>query len=69
MQFIQRLITLLLCSSFISSAVAATQTPMAPPEPSLRKIPAAWIGLLLILVFFGVVVAINLISSKRSHQD
>jgi|TARA_Y100000294_G_C8483358_1_gene307703 hypothetical protein len=69
MQFIQRLITLLLCSSFVTLAVATTQTQMVPPEPSLRKVPTVWVGLLLILVFFGTVVVINLISSKRGHQD
>ena len=43
--------------------------PMVPPEPSLRKSPAAWMGLGLIFIFFGAVVAINLMSSKRGHQD
>jgi len=40
-----------------------------PPEPSLRKPPAAWIGFMLMFLFFGVVVVISLMSSKRGHQD
>lgn len=41
----------------------------APPPPSLRNTAAPWIGYLLIFVLFGIVVAISLIPSKRSHQD
>ena len=45
--------------------IAAT----TPPNPSLRKAPAAWMGIGLMFIFFGVVITISLISSKRGHQD
>jgi hypothetical protein len=67
MQTIQRLIILFLCSSVVSKVLA--NVPMPPPEPSLRKSPAAWMGFGLIFIFFAVVVTINLMSSKRGHQD
>ncbi|MBC8200678.1 MAG: hypothetical protein H8E86_01430 [Planctomycetes bacterium] len=67
MQQLQRLLLLLFCSApFVSTATAVA---MAPPEPSLRKVPAAWVGFGLIFIFFIVVVVINLMSSKRGHQD
>ena len=51
----------------MTTLVAAAQ--MAPSEPSLRKTPAAWMGFGLIFIFFGAIVTINLMSSKRGHQD
>ncbi len=56
-----------LCSTLIAVAVSAAST--IPPEPTLRKPPAAWIGFLLMFLFFGIVIAISLMSSKRGHQD
>ena len=56
-----------LCSPILSSVVLATTT--VPPEPTLRKPPAAWFGFLLMFLFFGIVIAISLMSSKRGHQD
>jgi hypothetical protein len=67
MQLLQRLIILFICSASFAPIAAAAA--MAPPEPSLRKSPAAWMGFGLIFIFFGVVVTINLMSSKRGHQD
>ena len=56
-----------ICSSFVTSFVSAAA--LAPPEPNLRKTPAAWMGFALMFIFFGIVVAISLMSSKRGHQD
>jgi cytochrome b561 len=51
----------------VSTIAQAVQ--MAPPEPHLRKTAAAWVGFMLMFLFFGVVIAISLMSSKRGHQD
>ena len=67
MQSIQRLIILFLCSGFATTVFATA--PMPPPEPSLRKSPAAWMGFGLMFLFFAAIVVINLMSSKRGHQD
>jgi hypothetical protein len=67
MQLLHRILAILICSALY--APLATAAAMAPPEPSLRKSPAAWMGFGLIFIFFGVVVTINLMSSRRSHQD
>lgn len=40
-----------------------------PPEPNTLKPPAAWVGILVMTLFFGVVIMISLMSSKRGHQD
>lgn len=49
---------------------AAQDAGVAPPQPgSIRRAPAPWIGLLVMLLLVAVVVSINLIPSKRSHQD
>jgi len=50
-----------------ASAMAA-QTGV-PPDPSLRKGPAAWMGFGMMFILFGAVVAISLMPSKRGHQD
>ena len=68
--FMQRLRTLFyafLGTTLMSSVVSASAT--IPPEPSLRKSPAAWVGFILMFLFFGIVITISLISSKRGHQD
>jgi hypothetical protein len=41
----------------------------APPQPSLRRYPPAWIGFLVIGVLLAVVVLVSLRPSKRGHQD
>ncbi len=56
------------CSTYFTSILSAAVT-TSPPEPSLRKTAAAWMGFMLMLVFFGIVIGISLISSKRGHQD
>ncbi len=56
-----------LCSPAVAAVVSAAST--VPPEPTLRKPPAAWVGFLLMFLFFGVVIAVSLMSSKRGHQD
>ena len=65
MKRLHALIYTCLGSSFITTVVAATP----PPEPSLRKSPAAWMGYGLMFVFFVIVVVVSLMSSKRGHQD
>ena len=56
-----------LCSQCIASLLTAASN--VPPEPSLRKSPAAWVGFILMFLFFGVVITISLMTSKRGHQD
>ena len=41
----------------------------AAPQPTLRKFPAAWIGMAFMFVMLAIVVIISLMPSKRSHQD
>jgi heme A synthase len=41
----------------------------APPQPTLRRSPAPWVGLLIIVVLTGIIIAISLMPSKRGHQD
>lgn len=57
----------LLCSQLFSTVAVATAN--IPPEPNLRKSPAAWIGFILMFLFFGIVITISLMTSKRGHQD
>ena len=35
-----------------------------PPDPNLRKPPAAWVGFILMFLFFGIVIAISLMSKN-----
>lgn len=67
MRKVKSILFVLLCSPVLTSIVNAAVT--SPPEPSIRKEPVAWMGLMLMLVFFGVVIGVSLISSKRGHQD
>ena len=41
----------------------------SPPLPDLRDAPPAWLGFGLIAVMFIAMVLLNLMPSKRSHQD
>lgn len=56
-------------SPLLSAASAMAAQTGVPPDPSLRKGPAAWMGFGMMFVLFGVVVAISLMPSKRGHQD
>ncbi|MDP7005075.1 MAG: hypothetical protein QF718_02535 [Phycisphaerales bacterium] len=67
MQRLQLLIMSILCSTMITTFVTASAS--APPMPSMRKSPAVWMGFGMMFVFFGAVVAVSLMSSKRDHQD
>jgi hypothetical protein len=67
MRRVKSMLFVLLCSPVLTSIVNAAT--ISPPEPSIRKTPAAWMGLMLMLVFFGIVIGVSLISSKRGHQD
>jgi cytochrome b561 len=57
----------LLCTPLFTSLVNGAIT--SPPEPSLRKTAAAWMGFMLMFLFFSIVVTISLMTSKRGHQD
>ncbi len=41
----------------------------AAPAPKLSRTPAVWVGYLLIVVLLGIVMAVSLLPSKRTHQD
>jgi len=41
----------------------------AAPQPSLRKSPAAWLGMLVMFLLLAIVLGISLMPSKRGHQD
>jgi hypothetical protein len=66
MQFARNIFVAGICSSLFSNIALATAT---PPEPNTLKPPAAWIGILVMALFFGVVITISIMSSKRGHQD
>ena len=63
------LIPALFCSGVQVLATAAAAGVTTPPQPSVRKVPAAWMGFGLMFILFAVVVTISLMPSKRSHQD
>jgi hypothetical protein len=65
MKRLKTLLYMCLGSSFLTTVAAASP----PPEPSLRKTPAAWVGYGLMFIFFVIVVGVSLMSSKRGHQD
>lgn len=48
-------------------AIALAQA--AAPQPSLRKAPPVWVGLLIMFLLLAVVMAVSLMPSKRTHQD
>ncbi|MDG2053443.1 MAG: hypothetical protein P8J86_01920 [Phycisphaerales bacterium] len=62
-----RLLILSLPVIWIAQDVLAA--PVAPPSPELRKSPAAWIGILLMVLLVVVILVISLWPSKRGHQD
>lgn len=41
----------------------------AAPQPTLRKSPAPWLGLLVMFLLLAIVLGISLMPSKRGHQD
>ena len=51
----------------LTPAIAWAQT--AAPAPALQRAPPVWVGYLLMAVLLGIVLAISLLPSKRSHQD
>lgn len=56
---------ILLAATATSAVVAQT----AAPQPTLKNVPAAWVGYLLIAVLLIMVLGVSLMPSKRSHQD
>jgi hypothetical protein len=57
----------------VMAAATAMASPLwaqtAAPQPTLRKAPAAWIGMGFMVLMLAIVIAISLMPSKRSHQD
>ncbi len=51
------------------TALALAQEPQAPPQPAFEPKTSPVIGYLVITVLFGIIVALSLMPSKRSHQD
>ena len=41
----------------------------APPQPTLNRFPAPWIGYLVVFVLLALVLVASLLPSKRGHQD
>jgi hypothetical protein len=41
----------------------------AAPQPTLRKSPAPWLGMLVMFLLLAIVLGISLMPSKRGHQD
>lgn len=41
----------------------------AAPQPSLRRSPPPWLGLLVMALLLAVVLGVSLMPSKRGHQD
>jgi len=62
----------LACSSLLllTQVAMAAPTIVPPPQPTANKnAPAAWIGMLLMVVIVGVILTISLMPSRRGHQD
>jgi hypothetical protein len=55
--------------SILTPVLAWAQTPGAPPQPSIKRSPPAWIGMIVMFVLLAMVVFVSLMPSKRSHQD
>ena len=51
----------------LTPAIAWAQT--AAPAPALKRAPPVWVCYRLMAVLLGIVLAISLLPSKRSHQD
>ena len=41
----------------------------AAPNPSLKKAPPAWLGMLVMFILLALVLGVSLLPSKRGHQD
>ena len=67
MQRLLNLLFMVFCVVLCNATVLAVAT--TPPDPNLRKTPMAWVGILLMFLFFAIVIGISLMSSKRGHQD
>lgn len=69
-----RFILLKLTSRLLAIGVTAAVTTVAfaqtaAPQPTLKRVPAPWIGYLIIAVLLIMVLGVSLMPSKRSHQD
>lgn len=61
------LIVLVSLSTVLVPAMASFAN--APDSPTLRKVPAAWIGYVIVFILLAIVLAVSLMPSKRGHQD
>lgn len=63
-------ISIVLLASKVAAAAPALPPALRPPAPGNNKnAPAVWIGMLLMVVLAGIVIAISLMPSRRGHQD
>jgi hypothetical protein len=53
----------------VVTAISSAQEQLAPPQPAFEPKTSPVIGYLVIAVLFGIIVALSLMPSKRSHQD
>ena len=60
----------IIAAIFLAAFAALTATAQtAAPQPTLKNVPAPWVGYLLIAVLLIMVLGVSLMPSKRSHQD
>lgn len=60
-------VKLVIVAAALNPFVAWAATPA--PTPTVKNAPAVWVGYLLMAVLLGLVLAVSLLPSKRSHQD
>ena len=53
----------------VASAPLLVWADTAAPNPTLKKSPPAWLGILIMFVLLGMVLFVSLMPSKRGHQD
>ena len=61
--------SLALVAPLALTALAAAQDSSKPPEPGFIPNTHPIIGYLIVAVLFGVIVAVSLMPSKRTHTD
>ena len=49
--------------------VLASPILASPPQPTLKRTMAPWLGYLVIVIMLAAVMGVSLIPSKRGHQD
>lgn len=64
-----RIALFVLATLIVPATTMAQYIATAPPAPTIRKSPAAWIGYGLLFVLLVAVMVVSLMPSKRGHQD